>query len=403
VEGVPFEILDPKRMQEEKNALTLRGGLAEGWESHSYPQSVEIPLGYALARLHVLGGIAAWGYPYTGERAPCVRLTWNYADGTSEEKVLTDGTEFADWIGRHDVEGSQWVDVLAEESWGQVRRFSVAPARSDTVVRSITLASFDNYLAPTFIALTAELPGTPAASPAVAPSNTTQATARPAPSEAAASPAAVLLFGGGSSHDFPRWFHIEDQKTLAELGKSIVYSDRPTELAQLLAGPTLPEVLVLSNNQPLPDPALRQRIFEFVSQGGGLVLLHPATWFNWSDWPEYNRELVGGGSRSHENYADFAVRISAAHEITAGVPPSFTIRDELYRVELDAAATAGQVLATGTSLTTGAEYPVLWTRTHGQGRIVCLTLGHDGAAHELPAFRQLLQNAVLWALRASER
>jgi type 1 glutamine amidotransferase len=48
-------------------------------------------------------------------------------------------------------------------------------------------------------------------------------------------------------------------------------------------------------------------------------------------------------------------------------------------------------------LTSGATYPVLWTRTHGQGRIVALTLGHDGAAHEHAAYRTLLLNAVRWA------
>jgi type 1 glutamine amidotransferase len=156
-------------------------------------------------------------------------------------------------------------------------------------------------------------------------------------------------------------------------------------------------VLVLCNNQPLAAPALRKGIFDFVARGGGLVLVHPATWFNWADWPEYNRELVGGGTRSHESYADFAVRVVARdHPVTEGVPASFTIRDELYRFEPDAGR-ASTVLATGKSLTSGAEYPVLWVRAHGAGRIVALTLGHDGAAHEHAAYRVLLANAVRWA------
>jgi hypothetical protein len=29
---------------------------------------------------------------------------------------------------------------------------------------------------------------------------------------------------------------------------------------------------------------------------------------------------------------------------------------------------------------------------------VCVTLGHDGAAHEHPAFRALLVNAARWVL-----
>jgi type 1 glutamine amidotransferase len=39
----------------------------------------------------------------------------------------------------------------------------------------------------------------------------------------------------------------------------------------------------------------------------------------------------------------------------------------------------------------------LWTRAHQKGRIVGLTLGHDGKAHEHPAYRKLLGNAVRWA------
>jgi putative membrane-bound dehydrogenase-like protein len=378
VEGVPFEFLDPARMGEEKNTLTLRGGMAEGWESHGYPQRVELPLGYALARLHVLGGIAAWGYPYTGERTPAVKLTWNYADGQREEKVLKDGTEFADWIGRHEVPGSRWVDVLAEDSWGQLRTFAVAPGRPEAVVASITLESYDNHLAPTFVALTAQLSG---ANPIPVEGNVRS---QPVPQ--------VYVFGGGSSHDFARWFAQEDGTTLAALDKVVAYGEDPAELARVLE--TL-EVLVLCNNQPLADPALRAGLLAFVERGGGLVLVHPALWYNWADWPEYNRALAGGGARSHEAYGDFAVRLVAEHPILAGVAKSFTLADELYRFEPDPNE-RNEVLALGTSLTSGAEYPVLWTRGHGKGRIVGLTLGHDGAAHQHAAYRALLVNAVRW-------
>jgi putative heme-binding domain-containing protein len=395
VEGVPFELLDPARMGAERNALTLRGGMAEGWESKGYPQRVEIPLGYALARLHVLGGIAAWGYPFTQSRTPAVKLTWVYADGQREERVLADGAEIADWIGRHEVPGSRWVDLLAEGSWGQARVFAVEPARPDAIVETLVLESFDNHLAPTFLALTAQLAGAdPHAGGGDAAPGHGAGEWRVLPAPRAPQ---VLIFGGGSSHDYRRWSAGTDVETLGALGKVVAYSEDPAELARALE--TL-EVLVLCNNQPLPDPALRSALLAFVERGGGLVLVHAATWFNWADWPEYNRVLAGGGARSHEEYGELGVRIvgaGAEHPVTSGVPRSFTVADELYRFEPDDGG-PGEVLAVGRSLVAGSEYPLVWTRAHGRGRIVALTLGHDGAAHEHAAYRKLLANAVEWVL-----
>jgi type 1 glutamine amidotransferase len=131
------------------------------------------------------------------------------------------------------------------------------------------------------------------------------------------------------------------------------------------------------------------------------VLVHPATWFNWTDWPEYNHELVGGGTRSHEDYGNISVRVTAPrHPVMDNVLGEFTVTDELYRFEPDKAANI-EVLAIGESTTSKAEYPVVWTRTHGKGRIVALTLGHDGAAHQHASYRRLLANAVRWVTPAS--
>jgi type 1 glutamine amidotransferase len=200
----------------------------------------------------------------------------------------------------------------------------------------------------------------------------------------------VLILGGGKSHDFDRWFRDAD---LATLGAAR-YTDKTTEVLPALAKT---EVLVLTTNQPLEDPALRKGLFEFVAGGKGLVVVHPAAWYNWKDWPEYNRSLVGGGARGHEAYGEFDVTVvDKAHAVTRAVPAAFAIADELYRFEK-----SGDIhpLVVGKSRTSGAEFPVAWTLSHGKGRIVGITLGHDGAAHRHAAYKALLTNAVAWVRR----
>jgi len=243
-------------------------------------------------------------------------------------------------------------------------------------VASIVLESYDNLFAPTILAMTVELPGTKRVT-------LEQPKAR--------TPVAldVLLVGGGSSHDFAKWWGERDLALFAQA----YYTENTAEILPQL--PTT-RVLVLANNQPLEGAELRQGILDFVERGGGLLLLHPAIWFNWADWPEYNARLVGGGARGHEEYRPFAVTLAnAKHPLLEGMPQSFGITAELYQTVLDQPA-QNEVLATGRSNVTHKEYPALWTRTLGKGRIVCLTLGHDGAAHELAAYQKLLTNSVRW-------
>ena len=204
----------------------------------------------------------------------------------------------------------------------------------------------------------------------------------------------VLIVGGGMHHDFEQWFNEEDQKIISGTSASVSYTDNPNEILPELPGL---DILYLSNNQPMPDTDLRDAIFEFVEAGNGLLLVHPAVWYNWEDWPEFNRELVGGGSRSHPPYGEFGVSVTEPdHPVMAGVPVQFTIKDELYRFEKDPEGTDFHVLATGLEEETGAEYPVVWTAGYGQGRIVGITLGHDGDAHQHPAYIKVLQNSIEW-------
>jgi hypothetical protein len=110
----------------------------------------------------------------------------------------------------------------------------------------------------------------------------------------------VLIVGGGSSHDFDRWYRQTDAETLRQGGfATVIYTDNPDSIADYLPQA---DVLYLVNNQPIKSVAVRKAIFDFVGAGKGLIIGHAALWYNWKDWPEYNARLAGGGARSHHRY-----------------------------------------------------------------------------------------------------
>jgi putative membrane-bound dehydrogenase-like protein len=206
----------------------------------------------------------------------------------------------------------------------------------------------------------------------------------------------ILTVGGGGSHDFLKFFGIADGKVLYNKGEhSIMYTENISEVPEKLKEA---DVLFMTNNQPYSAEA-KKAIMSHANAGKGFLIQHPSTWYNWKDWPEYNKTLVGGGSKSHEKLQEFEVLvIKPGHPIMEGIPSRFKIIDELYRWEKDPVTTAVEVLAIGKSLETGKEYPVVWIVKHSRSKIVGNTLGHDERAHSLKPYQNILKNSLIWVL-----
>ena len=211
-------------------------------------------------------------------------------------------------------------------------------------------------------------------------------------------PIRVLMVGGGSSHDFDRWYKHADAETLRKDGLAAVRYTSDTDSIDDYLRNT--DVLYLVNNQPIGDPAVRKAIFDFVGAGKGLVLGHAALWYNWNDWPEYNNQIVSGGSRGHDRYGEFKVTVTQPdHAIMKGVPSTFSLKDELYHFKPDPAGPGINVLAIGSAPNSDVTYPSVFVINHNKGRIAGIALGHDSESHDLPAYRDLLRNAVTWAAK----
>jgi uncharacterized protein len=158
VEGIPFLVADPARTLNGNNALVLKGGKPEWACKTEMPRKVEVAVGFAFEKLHVLGGIAHGGTPDPARKPqPVAKLTFCFADGKEVTRVLQDGVEFADWSRRVDVKGSRFAEgTLDPAKRGQLRWFTLHPGRTG-VVHHLVLESEDSAAAPTFLALTAEV------------------------------------------------------------------------------------------------------------------------------------------------------------------------------------------------------------------------------------------------------
>ncbi|UZD21411.1 ThuA domain-containing protein [Algoriphagus halophytocola] len=205
----------------------------------------------------------------------------------------------------------------------------------------------------------------------------------------------VLMIGGGNAHDFIKWYKETDLVTLAEGGLAdVIYTEDTDKIIDLL--PEM-DVLFIANNKPIPDPATREAIFAFADAGKGIVLAHAGMWYSWRDWPEFNTELVSGGSRGHDRYGEFNVDLTdKKHPVTKGVPSHFSLKDELYYQQVDSKGPGIEVLAEAS--TEGKDpFPSVFIVKHAKAKIVGIALGHDGAAHNLEAYKTLIRNAVKWA------
>lgn len=169
--GVPFHILHPAETASGKNLLVLRGGplqhLPQRVELNFQAEAAPVGLGglarnpagsqgLRASRLHVLGGVAGWGYPFgdaAQQSAPAAKLVFRYTDGLTHEVVLHNGEQFADYAQGVEVPGSTLATNLVQR--GQVRWFTVELPRRQPLA-ALTLESFNNHLAPVFVALTAQ-------------------------------------------------------------------------------------------------------------------------------------------------------------------------------------------------------------------------------------------------------
>ena len=205
----------------------------------------------------------------------------------------------------------------------------------------------------------------------------------------------TLVFGGGEIHD---WRGIQPH-LLEILGASdqLDITAAQEDLSVLEGDNLAPyDVLVFHYTVGTITDAQRDGLSHWLASGKGYVGIHSAA-DSFRDDPDY-RNLVGSYFITHPRYREYQVSVADPdHPIMQGVEEEFMVTDEQYILEYDP-----RVHVLASALWKGKAMPVAYTKSHGNGRVFYLALGHDPAACEHPMFKKMLLNGTLWAGGAFE-
>ena len=149
VDGVPFALVDPQG-DRTPNAVMLHSPI--GTIPPTMPKSVSLPVNSTARAIHLLGGVAFFGFPAGREGSVSMIVRIQYDDGSTEDHELKNGVEFADVNGEKDVPGSKRAFKLGRQ---QVRYLTVVPGKKQTIA-SIELVKGSDRSAPIVLAVTVE-------------------------------------------------------------------------------------------------------------------------------------------------------------------------------------------------------------------------------------------------------
>jgi hypothetical protein len=150
-DGVPFILVDP-RGDTVPNAVMLHG--PKGFLPPTMPKKVSLPLGMPAKAIHLLGGVAGWGWPASAKGSESMLVRFTYDDDSQEVHPLVNGEHVADYIRRHDVPGSTFAFDLGGR---QLRHVVVVPKQAKPI-KTIELVKGTDDTAPIVMAVTAETP-----------------------------------------------------------------------------------------------------------------------------------------------------------------------------------------------------------------------------------------------------
>jgi len=161
---------------------------------------------------------------------------------------------------------------------------------------------------------------------------------------------------------------------------------------------TFEQVVILDGDIGPLDLEEEEMLRDFVERGGGLVCIGDAT-------EAYHEQPVLGDVLGNVHgictpRSEIIARVADAdHYMTRRVAPFFAVLEGVYI--LDVVSPDAQIL--WKTSWRYAIYTLAYTRSYGEGRVFCTTLGSDARTREHPVFCQVIERAIRFSAGVDER
>lgn len=140
--------------------------------------------------------------------------------------------------------------------------------------------------------------------------------------------------------------------------------------------------------------AQKARLLEKVRNGTGVVAVH-ASYYSFPEWQDI-RKLYGAVFIKHDD-VDIMLDVRVTdkdHPVTSTLPDTFETHSELY--QSTPLTKDCRLLAVAKQKGTDIEYPSVWTKNYGSGRVAVILPAHWPDSYKKAPFQKLIANSVSW-------
>ncbi|MDQ6659783.1 MAG: Gfo/Idh/MocA family oxidoreductase [Chloroflexota bacterium] len=158
------------------------------------------------------------------------------------------------------------------------------------------------------------------------------------------------------------------------------------------------QVVILDGSIVPLSPEYEEALCTFVERGGGLVCLGNAVEVYY-EYPLLSEVLGHVRGRCTPPCEIIATIATPDSYLTRRVDPSFSIFEAIYLLE--GIPADAQIL--WRTIWHYVPYTLAYTRSYGQGRVFCTTIGNTAEAQAQPIFRQMIGRAIKYVAGAETR